>query len=237
MRSPFILYHKIDRPTPDVKIRGAFTSPRRFEKQMAYLKRIGARFVTATEMLLFLKQHGHFPARTVSITFDDGWRDNYTNAFPIMKKYGVTATIFIVPSVLGSVSDQITAEGEGPREHMTAEHVREMSAAGIEFGSHSMHHMLLNQASDDQARTEIFESKQVIEKLTDRECAAFAYPAGFITDHAAECVREAGYVGALSTVYGNDDGSDPYRVNRTEILKRDGYPFQFAKKVRTIIAK
>lgn len=234
MKSPFLLYHKIDKPSPDAKVRGAFTYPAKFERQLAFLAKRGVQFRTASEMVEHFHSTGGFPPRSVAITFDDGWKDNYTNAFPILKKYGATATIFIVPSVLGTITDQITAEGEAPREHMTIDDVREMAAAGIEFGSHTMHHKLLPEVPVDVAESEIRDSKKVIEEMLGRECRVFAYPAGFFTDAAAACVRDAGYLAGFSTCYGTEDGSDLFRQNRTEILKRDARPFAFGRKVRSI---
>jgi peptidoglycan/xylan/chitin deacetylase (PgdA/CDA1 family) len=234
--SPFLLYHKIDHPTADVKIKGAFTTPAKFEKQIRYLNKLGISVLTASDMIEYYKREGRFPDRTISLTFDDGWKDNYTNAFPIMKKYGVTATIFLVPSLLGKISDHVTADGEGPREHMSEDDVREMSAAGIEFGSHTTHHKLLHQATDEEVVSEITESKKSIEDIVQKECRMFAYPAGFFTDLAVKCVADTGYAGAFSTVYGQDNGGDLYRLNRTEILRRDGYPFKFGKKIRSVLA-
>lgn len=236
MRSPFLMYHKIDRPTPDVKIKGAFTSPQKFEKQICYLKRKGVRFATVSKMIEHYHEHGRFPERTVSLTFDDGWKDNYINAFPIIKKHNVCATIFIVPSVLGTTTDLITADGEGPREHMTADNVREMAEAGVEFGSHTMHHKLLHKATDAEVEYEIRESKNAITDVSKNDCRVFAYPAGFVTDVAARVAADAGYIAALTTVYGSDDGSDLFRLNRTEILRRDGYPLQFGTKIRSVFA-
>jgi peptidoglycan/xylan/chitin deacetylase (PgdA/CDA1 family) len=122
--SPFLLYHKIDRPPPDARIRGAYTSPRRFEGQISYLLKRGVKFTTAAELADRFLSEGRYPPRTAAITFDDGWKDNFTNAFPILKRLGVTATVFVVPRVLGLITDSVTADGEGPREHMSPSEVR-----------------------------------------------------------------------------------------------------------------
>ncbi|HEV8158543.1 MAG TPA: polysaccharide deacetylase family protein, partial [Pyrinomonadaceae bacterium] len=101
MQIPVLAYHKIDQPTSDVKLRGAFTSPKNFAKQMLYLKKQNFVFYTATELIDFYKQNGVFPDRAITVTFDDGWKDNYTNAFPILRDLQIKATIFLVPSCIG----------------------------------------------------------------------------------------------------------------------------------------
>ncbi len=231
---PVLLYHKIDHPTPDVKIRGAFTSPRRFAKQMSYLKKQGFTFYTASELVKHYREHGEFPTKGVSITFDDGWKDNFIHAFPVMRGLGIKATIFLVPAMIGKTSDQVTAEGEGPREHLTAENIVEMSRHGIEFGSHSLTHLLLNKASAEEINREVTESKKQIEELVQKSCDVFAYPAGFFTGEAKKTVSDAGYIAAFTTVYGDANDADLFELNRVEILRRDGRPFQFGRKIKSI---
>lgn len=233
---PVIFYHKIDRLSPDAKIRGAFTSPRRFERQMIYLKKLGVNFLTASEMARHFAEDGKFPPRSIAITFDDGWKDNYTNAFPILQRLGIKATIFLVPSCLGRTTDAVTAEGEGAREHLSIGDVREMAAAGIEMGSHTMNHALLDRSEEPVIETEITEAKNFIENLVQRECSAFAYPAGFFTPAAKEIVRRAGHAVAFSTHYGPTDENDLFALNRVEIFRRDRRPFAFSRKVRHLVA-
>lgn len=235
MKVPVLLYHKIDLPSADVKIRGAFTYPRKFEKQISYLKKKGFEFYTAGELIDFYLERGEFPKKSVVVTFDDGWKDNYTNAFPILKKYGAKATIFLVPSCVGKITDKVTAEGEGGREHLSEKDILEMSASGeIEFASHSFNHKLFHQISDKEIEFEITESKKYIENLTNKECSVFAYPAGFYTDYAKKALKTAGYEAAFSTVYGAVDNLDVFALNRVEILRRDSFPFRFGKKIKSL---
>jgi len=232
---PVLAYHKIDHPTADVKIRGAFTSPKRFAKQISYLKKQGFIFYTAAELIQHYRENGEFPARGITITFDDGWKDNFANAFPVMRDLGVKATIFLVPDVIGKISDRVIADGESPREHLSAENIVVMSRHGIEFGSHSMTHLLFDKASPEEIEREVRESKSFIENLAQKPCETFAYPAGFFTETAKKAVADAGYTAAFTTVYGNANDRDLYELNRTEILRRDGRPFGFARKIRAMV--
>jgi peptidoglycan/xylan/chitin deacetylase (PgdA/CDA1 family) len=231
---PVIQYHKIDMPAADSLVRGCFTPPRRFARQMAWLKKAGFVFYMASELIEHFLQNGVFPQNGIALTFDDGWQDNYTNAFHVLKHLGIKATIFIVPSLIGKTSARALAEGEGPRAHLSREEILEMSRHGIEFGSHSMNHRLLPELSREEVKLEVEEAKKQIEDLLQKPCRTFAYPAGFYSDVAKKIISEAGHTAAFTTVYGPADRIDLYALNRTEILRRDRFLFQFAKKVNPL---
>lgn len=231
MFAPVFLYHKIDCPTPDIRVRGGFTPPSRFAKQMAYLKRRDFVFYTASELIGYFLEHGRFPPKGIAITFDDGWRDNYTHAFPILQRFGIKATIFIIPSCIDQISSKAVAEGEDARAHLTRSEIREMSQYGIEFGSHSMNHKLFHQLSPSEVKFDVEESKKKIEELLEKTCQVFAYPAGFFTVEAQQAIRDAGYISAFTTTYGATQHLDLFAINRIEILRRDRFMFQFARKL------
>jgi peptidoglycan/xylan/chitin deacetylase (PgdA/CDA1 family) len=180
----------------------------------------------------YFSEHGSFPPNGIALTFDDGWKDNYLHAFPILRELAIKATIFLVPSCIGQFTNKALAEGEGGRAHLSREEILEMSAHGIEFGSHSMNHRLLDRISPPEVRTEVEESKRELEELLQKPCKVFAYPAGFYTEEARALVQQAGHIGAFTTVYGPTDKLDVYALNRTEILRRDRFLFQFARKVK-----
>lgn len=234
MIAPVLLYHKIDWPAKDSRVRGGFTPPARFARQMEYLKKRGHVFYTASELIEHYRERGEFPAKGIALTFDDGWRDNYLNAFPVLKRLGIRATIFVIPSCIGQTSAKAQAEGESGREHLTREEILEMSRHGIEFGSHSMNHRLLHEISPTDVEFEIEESKRQLENLLDRPCKVFAYPAGFFTEQAQRVLERTGHLAAFTTVYGPSEPLDLYALNRTEILRRDRFLFQFARKLRQL---
>ena len=234
MQVPVIAYHKIDQPTEDVKIRGAFTSPKNFAKQMRYLKKRNYEFYTASELIEHYRQTGAFPRKAITVTFDDGWKDNYTYAFPVLRDLQIKATIFLVPSCINRTTAAVVADGEAAREHLALADILEMSKHGIEFGSHTLNHKLLHQISDEEVEFEVNESKREIENLLQKPCKVFAYPAGFYTDAAIEAVKNAGYTAAFSTVYGAKDGLNLYALNRIEILRRNRFLFQFARTIKPL---
>jgi peptidoglycan/xylan/chitin deacetylase (PgdA/CDA1 family) len=145
----------------------------------------------------------------------------------------IKATIFAIPSCIGQTTYKAQAEGEGARAHLTREEILEMSAYGIEFGSHTLNHKLLHEISPAEVREEVFESKRQLEELLQKPCKVLAYPAGFFSDAAKDACREAGHTAAFTTTYGPTEPLDLYALNRTEILRRDRFLYQFARKVRS----
>lgn len=232
--APVILYHKIDKPARDSLLRGAFTPPARFARQMLYLKKQGVRFCAASELIEHFREHGAFPSDSLTLTFDDGWKDNYTNAFPILRDLGIKATIFLVPSCIGQVSAKVQGEGEGARAHLSREEILEMAQHGIEFGSHSMNHKLLDRIPPQEVKVEVEEAKRQLEDLLQKACKVFAYPAGYFSEVARKAVEDAGHIAAFSTHYGPVDHPDIFALNRTEILRRDRFIFQFARKIKAL---
>lgn len=229
---PVIQYHMIDQPTTQSRVRGGFTPPARFARQMRDLKSAGFVSYTAGELIDYYLARGQFPDRGIAITFDDGCRDNYTHAFPVLKQLGLKATIFLVPSVIGQISAKPLAEGEAPRPHLAAQEIREMAQHGIEFGSHTMNHQLLHQLSPQEVQYEISAAKQQIEDLLQKPCKPLAYPAGFFNQTVEKIVAAAGHTCAFSTVHGPRNTLDLYALNRIEILRSDRFMWQFRRKVR-----
>ncbi len=152
----------------------------------------------------------------------------------MLKRLGIKATIFLIPSCIGQTSAKAQAEGESGREHLSREEILEMSRHGIEFGSHSMNHRLLHEIAPPDAEFEIEESKRQLENLLEKPCKVFAYPAGFFTPHVKSVLERSGHVAAFTTVYGPSDHIDLYALNRIEILRRDRFLFQFGRKLKQL---
>jgi peptidoglycan/xylan/chitin deacetylase (PgdA/CDA1 family) len=233
MQAPVLAYHKIDHPSSDSLVRGGFTPPQRFARQIRYLLKKGFVFYTASELIEHYLSRGAFPSKSVALTFDDGWRDNYANAFPILRELGIKATVFLVPSCIGQVSDKVAPAGEKPRAHLTEEEILEMSRHGVEFGSHTVNHRHLDKIEPEEVKYEVEESKKQIENLLQKTCKVFAYPAGFFNETAERAVKNAGYIAAFTTVYGSNEKINLYALNRVEILRRHRFLFQFARAIQS----
>lgn len=190
-----LMYHSVGEAWP----RGSALniSFRAFETQMSYLKRHHYRVVPLEEIVAALRSGTPIPRRTVAITFDDGYENNFTRAFPVLKKHGFPATIFLIVDHLGK---EMEVYGHSIR-FLDPEMVRAMSASGlVTFESHTMHHVLLDRVSDPSAMAEeLVGSRRAIEALTGRLVTILCYPVGAYTPEVERMVRRAGYDAAVTT--------------------------------------
>ena len=196
-------YHKID----DANISLAVT-PKDFEAQLKYLQDNGYHTITPDELYESLEGGGRLPANPVLITFDDGYADNYSNAFPLLKKYGCKATIFVVTSFLSKY-----------RSYLTWEQVKEMEQSGISIESHTVTHRSMTDLTDEQLKEELVESKKKLEAELGHRVNYIAYPTGTYNLHIAQMVKEAGYKAAFTIKYGNvDAASNVYALERVPVF-------------------
>lgn len=201
---PILNYHKVDTLYHALSI-----SPNEFEEQMAYLHDNGYHTITPDQLLDYIQHGKSLPQKPIMLTFDDGYLDNYKNAYPIMKKYGFTATVFIVSSFIGQDA-----------RFMTWDQAREMQSAGFVFGSHTAHHLNLTTISGEQAWTELTDSRIEIERQLGQVPQYFAYPTGHYNAQIEELVSKAGYKAAFTVRYGQAGSqSDLYAMERIPIFK------------------
>ncbi len=164
-------------------------SPELFDKQMRLLRTRGFNVIPAEELARNVKEGKKMPLHTVAITFDDGYKDNYTCAFPVLKKYGLPAAIFVITGEVG----------RGDR--LSWDEIRQMRDSGlISFGSHTISHCILPEvASPAELVRELSGSKAVLEKGLGVPVSMFAYPCGFFDERIKEAVRKAGYDFSFAT--------------------------------------
>lgn len=179
---PILLYHRID--TSPINSR-YYVPPEKFEAQMKLLHDWGYTSITASMLIEAITEGAELPPRPFLLTIDDGNLDNYTNAFPIMKKYGFTGTLYLVGNYIGAEN------------YMSVEQVLEMHNAGWEVGSHSLNHLDLTKIGSDRARDEVIRSKKVLEEMLGIPVLTFAYPFGAYNAAAMDYVKTAGYSGAM----------------------------------------
>ena len=211
-------YHKIDHTFISLSVR-----PEDFDAQMKYLRDNGYHTITPDELYESLAGNGELPENPVLITFDDGYEDNYTNAYPILKKYGFKATIFVVTGFLD----------KHKKGYLSWDEAREMNKNGINIESHTVNHRSMTDLSDDELRMELVESKKKAEAELGHEVGYIAYPTGTYNLHIAQMVKEAGYKAAFTIKYGNvDKASNIYALERVPIFHTEETNKDFVERIR-----
>jgi len=178
--------------------------------------------VSLDHILDSIQERRSLPDNALAVTLDDGFSDNYYNALPILERYSVPATIFLTAGLLGSTNVWMTSKGFPTRNMLSWDHVKEMQARRVSFGSHTMTHPPLTEIESEKARWEIMESKKIIEDRIGISIKYFAYPFGLFSDSVVDHVRQAGFSLACSTCSGfNQQGCDPLLLRRTEVYGTD----------------
>jgi peptidoglycan/xylan/chitin deacetylase (PgdA/CDA1 family) len=189
VRVPILMYHYI-RVNPDPGDRLGFNlsvTPADFARQMDWLAANGYHPIDFDDLRGYLLGRGGLPERPVVLTFDDGYRDLYTTAYPVLRAHGFKAVSYVVSGFLGS-----------PR-NVTTEQVLEMDANGIQIGAHTVSHADLTALSGANLWHEVFDSKAVLEALLGHAVLDFCYPSGRVNDAVLGAVQAAGYQTATTT--------------------------------------
>lgn len=183
-----LMYHHIG-PLPadaDETRHGLTTSEDSFALQLKYLKENDYQVMTLAKMyeLVALKK---LPEKTVVLTFDDGYDDNYKYALPLLKKHNFHGTFNILT---GSI---------GKPEYMTKDQLKELAAAGNELGGHSISHPDLSKLAAAKLKKEVSESKKTLERISNQPVISFCYPAGKFSEEVVEIIKSTGYKLAVTT--------------------------------------
>ncbi len=227
------MYHNIGIPPKEAKLRGLYVTPRMFRFQMWYLKQAGFQVVSLKEIVDFAKGGNARGKNLISLTFDDGYLDFCDNAFPVLKKYGYPATVFVVSGLAGR-HNLWDADGLGVKKAlMDWEKIRFLDENGITIGAHTQTHPKLGSIATDDAGREIFGSKAQIEKQTGGRVDFFCYPYGDFNGAAVQAVKEAGFLGAVSVGRGFVfRGDDPFTLKRIPV-RLNTWPLSFICKLHS----
>ena len=146
----------------------------KFQQQLAYLKGRGFSFVKASELRAIAESRSHRGKKIACITFDDGLRDNYTTAFPILKGLGIPASIFVSPGLVGTGRESNSVKG-----FLTWDEMREMQESGlVEIHNHTYTHVDLRNLASAQMDEEIRRTNDEIEQNLGVRPRVIAYPKG-----------------------------------------------------------
>lgn len=230
-----LMYHEVVEGEPQ-EIHAV--SVRQFAEQMRWLRQSGYKVVSLEDWLASRVGLGPvLPAKSIAITFDDGYRDNYDTAWPILLEYGFRATVFLTVALLGQTSRW--REGSlALAPLLTWEQVREMQRQGIRFGSHTLTHADLTVLPYSAVKKELQESRQLIEQELGTPIRTFAYPSSRENARVRQLVQEIGYDLACTYQpgYVGAAGKDAYRLQRIGILATDTID-DFAQKVNGTVQR
>ncbi len=196
---PILMYHniRINPNSSDAVSAALSVSPAQFEQQLTYLKSHNYNTITLDELSDALDGKVSLPENPVVLTFDDGYRNFYDNAFPLLKKNHMKAVLFVITDVVGT------------KAYLTWDQIAEMNISRlIEFGAHTRHHANLPELPASSIVDEIVGSKIKLERHLRKQINWFAYPYGSYNDFIKQTVADSGFKGAVSTIYGVAQSKD-----------------------------
>jgi peptidoglycan/xylan/chitin deacetylase (PgdA/CDA1 family) len=232
---PILMYHSIAEGD-ESKMHAYYrttTSPKAFAAQMEYLHQNGYQTCNPAQAIAFLQSDTRRAVKRVVITFDDGYRDFYREAFPVLNRLGLAATVFLPTAYIGESALQFKG-----RDCLTWSEVRELQKYKISFGSHTATHPQLRTLAEDAIEEEIVSSKKVIEEKTGCAVDSFAYPYAFPQTETEfkkvlrESLCRARYHNGVCTIVGRArSASDPFFMERLPVNSFDDTALFHAKLV------
>ncbi len=210
---PVLMYHRISDLTPQEAksplVRDLTVSPRDFEEQVAHLVQNDFAVLTVYDVQTALLNRTPLPKKAVVITMDDGYRDNFEQAFPILRRHGIPATVFVVTSVVGDAK------------HLSWPHIAQLQKNAWAFGSHTVTHPDLTQVPAHHLTIELASSKSELERRTLSPITTIAYPSGRFDDRVVRETQRAGYLTGWNKGGGPvRPGDDPFRLPRVRVHGR-----------------
>jgi len=211
-----LAYHRIVKDdTIHPSLKSYVTNVEVFRSHLRILERGGFTAITFRDYDLYLRGEMNLPRKPVIISFDDGYRDTYELAYPILREYGMSATVFVVAAPTSPVNYWDRCDTCEPAPLMSPSQVLELHQAGIEIGSHSLTHPRLTEVSREQAWDEITRSRMLLEILLNSPVRTFCYPYGLVNRFVRDVVRQAGYTLGVGVYSGPARfGHDPFDIRR-----------------------
>ncbi|EQB89132.1 peptidoglycan/xylan/chitin deacetylase (PgdA/CDA1 family) [Clostridium punense] len=200
---PVLMYHSINYEAGN-ELR---VPKERFEEHVKWLKDNGFYTLSMKEFYEAITTGKRVPEKSILLTFDDGYKDNYTNGFPIMKKYKAKGTIFVITGTI-DVSES----------YINSEEIKELSSNDIDIESHTVNHVELNGLNYEQQLKELKDSKEKIDRLLNKNTIAICYPVGKLNEDTIKAAEVAGYKVGFTTKSGYSNISQGlYKLKRVRI--------------------
>jgi peptidoglycan/xylan/chitin deacetylase (PgdA/CDA1 family) len=218
-RLTILMYHRVATMPPDTRFPTNFVSPALFATQIEALLGWGYEPITFREWTAYREHAARIPRRPFIVTFDDGYADFAENAWPVLQRLKVPASVFVVASKLGRTNDWDPGEPQTPL--LDAATIRQLEADGVEFGGHGFSHVALARVSPNEARREIERCHGALVSLLRHPPEVFAYPYSNQSRRVRAFVRSAGFKCAVRGKGRlNWRWTDPFGLRR--ILMHDG---------------
>jgi peptidoglycan/xylan/chitin deacetylase (PgdA/CDA1 family) len=214
-RSVVLGYHGVDEVRRRDDLSRLILSPDRFRAQIEMLLGAGFRFLTLVELARLADGRTPPPGFAV-VTFDDGMRNNHAVALPILREYGVSATVYVTIGFIDGTSPWVASGAAGAM--LTRDQLRELRAEGWELGAHTMSHPDLATMDYEDCLREIRDSRIALEEIAGDSVQTFAYPFGRYGPEAIAAARDSGMIAAVTTGSGS---WTPYEMTRAMISAAD----------------
>ena len=216
-----LMYHIIDNPLASQEKKYCCT-PANFEKQMRFLRTSKYVPVNLGQFVDALNGECSCPENSVVVTFDDGFDNMIDKALPVLQKYEIPATVFVLSDRINDINDWMHVRGFPRRRLLSKSQLLELKDVGVCIGSHTRTHERLTVISKDRIDDEIGSSKKILEDILGSEVTLFAYPYGLFNEEVKAAVERAGYRAACSTRSGfNRLNIDRYALRRIEVYGTD----------------
>lgn len=232
---PILMYHSIS-DGPEKRVHPYYrtnTAPKIFKEQMKYFFEHNYAVVTLKDLINPMGSADQ-PNKTVVITFDDGYRDFYANAYPVLSKYGFSATVFLPTGFIDENSKNL--KGIKNTEHLSWKEVRELNSNNMDFGSHTVNHPKLAFLSEEKLEYELSYSKKTIEDKLGEAVSSFSYPFAFPEENnlfknkLVDILKKCEYKNGVSTRIGTSSKTDElFFMRRLPINSCDDNNFMSAK--------
>ena len=217
-RIPVLMYHRIV-DAPPASRHGIWVTRQRFAAQLASLARRGYTTITFGDYGAYLAGGSALPRRPVILTFDDGYADNHTNAFPLLREHGMSAVVFLIGDRNVTANLWDAAQGEPQVPLLAGDQIREMQEHGIEFGSHTLSHARLTGLGADRLAAELEGSRRAIAERTGRPVLSVCYPYGAVDAAVKDAAERAGYAFGVASDSGPlRIGEDLLEIRRVQVF-------------------
>lgn len=198
---PILMYHHVDDKSGSL-----YVSKTTFAGQMDYLVSKGYNTVTLPDVVESLQGLKTLPPKPLVITFDDGYQDNYLNAYPVLREKNMKATFFIISQLVGG------------GEYLTWDQLREMAGNPlVTIGDHTLSHKAVAMETETQMKDEIISAQSILENRLGVKVNTFAYPYGSLNSNADKILKEGGFMAAVTTQRGLSCAKLPYDLPRIRI--------------------